>query len=130
MRNKITTHFHLKSSTIYLRITVNGERSEISTDRKISPYLIESIINDGYLKGNEYAFKFDASLTPFLEAGGYVGQDARKKKEDELQEVIFQKTKWEGKIVKWQAKTFWYILIIGLIGSVMGVISFFMQLSK
>ena len=37
MRNKITTHFHLKSSTIYLRITVNGERSEISTDRKISP---------------------------------------------------------------------------------------------
>jgi site-specific recombinase XerD len=37
MRNKITTHFHLKSSTIYLRITVNGERSEISTDRKINP---------------------------------------------------------------------------------------------
>lgn len=37
MRNKITTHFHLKNSTIYLRITVNGERSEISTDRKISP---------------------------------------------------------------------------------------------
>jgi hypothetical protein len=37
MRNKINTHFRLKSSTIYLRITVNGERSEISTDRKISP---------------------------------------------------------------------------------------------
>ena len=37
MRNKIITHFHLKSSTIYLRITINGERSEISTDRKVSP---------------------------------------------------------------------------------------------
>jgi len=45
MRNKIITHFHLKRSNpgttkeavIYLRLTVNGERAEISTDRKIDP---------------------------------------------------------------------------------------------
>jgi site-specific recombinase XerD len=46
MKNKIIAHFHLrrsnpgatsKEAVIYLRITVNGERSEISTDIKIDP---------------------------------------------------------------------------------------------
>ena len=43
MKNKITSHFYVKEARkdrigeapIYLRITVNGERAEISTDRKI-----------------------------------------------------------------------------------------------
>jgi hypothetical protein len=47
MKNKITTHFYVKEARkdrkskapIYLRITVNGERAEISTDRKIEPDL-------------------------------------------------------------------------------------------
>jgi site-specific recombinase XerD len=45
MKNKIVTHFYVKESRkektslapIYLRITVNGERAEISIDRKINP---------------------------------------------------------------------------------------------
>jgi hypothetical protein len=45
MRNKIITHYHLKRSNsgttnealIYLRLTVNGERTEISADKKINP---------------------------------------------------------------------------------------------
>lgn len=37
MKNKIITHYHLKNSVIYLRLTVNGERSEISTDKRINP---------------------------------------------------------------------------------------------
>jgi site-specific recombinase XerD len=37
MKNKIKTHFHVKKSTIYLRVTVNGERTEISTNKKINP---------------------------------------------------------------------------------------------
>ena len=35
----------------------------------------------------------------------------------------------ESKIAKWQAKTFWYIFGIALIGSVLEIISFFMQLA-
>ena len=45
MKNKIVTHFYVKESKkdsngeapIYLRITINGERAEISANRKISP---------------------------------------------------------------------------------------------
>ncbi|MFO7622394.1 MAG: Arm DNA-binding domain-containing protein, partial [Bacteroidales bacterium] len=47
MKNKIVTHFYVKEARkdrkgeapIYLRITVNGERAEISTNRRISPDL-------------------------------------------------------------------------------------------
>ena len=45
MKNKIVNHFYVKESKkdsneeapIYLRITVNGERAEISTNRRINP---------------------------------------------------------------------------------------------
>jgi len=45
MKNKIATHFYVKESKkdkngiapIYLRITVNGKRAEISTNRRIKP---------------------------------------------------------------------------------------------
>jgi site-specific recombinase XerD len=45
MKNKIVTHFYVKEGKkdsngeipIYLRITVNGERAEISTSRRINP---------------------------------------------------------------------------------------------
>jgi uncharacterized protein (DUF433 family) len=47
MKNKIVPHFYVKESwkdkkgevPIYLRITVNGERAEISTNRKVNPEL-------------------------------------------------------------------------------------------
>lgn len=45
MKNKIVSHFYVKESKkdrngeapIYLRIIINGERSEISTSRRINP---------------------------------------------------------------------------------------------
>jgi hypothetical protein len=36
MDNKLITHFHLRKNTIYLRLTVNGERAEISTNKTIT----------------------------------------------------------------------------------------------
>jgi hypothetical protein len=45
MKNKIVTHFYVKEEKkddkgevpIYLRITVNGERAEISANRRVNP---------------------------------------------------------------------------------------------
>ncbi len=45
MKNRITTHFYVKEARkdskgeapIYLRITVNGERTEISSNKKVAP---------------------------------------------------------------------------------------------
>jgi hypothetical protein len=45
MKNRIVKHFYVKEtkkdkkgeSPIYLRITINGERAEISTNRRIVP---------------------------------------------------------------------------------------------
>jgi hypothetical protein len=45
MKNKIVKHFYVKEARIdrkgeapiFLRITVNGERAEISTDRRVNP---------------------------------------------------------------------------------------------
>ena len=45
MKIKIATHFYVRKEkkdkkgevTIYLRINVNGERAEISTNRRINP---------------------------------------------------------------------------------------------
>jgi hypothetical protein len=47
MKNKIVTHFYVKEekkdnngeAPIYLRITINGERAEISTNRRVDPDL-------------------------------------------------------------------------------------------
>jgi len=53
MKNKILTHFYVKEAKkdkkgeapIYLRITVNGERAEISTNRKVNPELWDKSAN-------------------------------------------------------------------------------------
>jgi hypothetical protein len=37
MKNKLKTHFYVKKSIVYLRVTINGERAEISTNKKINP---------------------------------------------------------------------------------------------
>lgn len=52
MKNKIVTHFYVKEARkdskgeapIYLRITVNGERAEISTNRRINSDLWDKVL--------------------------------------------------------------------------------------
>jgi hypothetical protein len=47
MKNRISTHFYVKETRkdrkglapIYLRITINGERAEVTTNKKVNPVL-------------------------------------------------------------------------------------------
>ena len=62
MENKLITHFHLRKNTIYLRLTVNGERAEISTNKKITPILWSKALQK--VKGkDEKAYLINASLS-------------------------------------------------------------------
>ena len=119
-----------KTETLILNLmdlTIRCLKKVVLSDADLS-YLVDRMLKDGYLTGNIYAFKYDSSITPFLESGGYVGRDARIKKEAERQKAIDQKTQNDGKLAKWQVKTFWPAFIFTLIGSALGIISFFMQI--
>lgn len=73
MKNKITTHFYIKEvkkdrkgkAPIYLRINVNSERAEISTDRKIEPELWDKI-SDQVSGRTEYARLINAHLNGMI----------------------------------------------------------------
>lgn len=97
-------------------------------------YLIEFIINDGYLFGKVSSFKYNSKLTSFLESGGYTGQEVQIKSEAEekrkREKMIDQKTQYELKLAKWQVIAFWVVFPLTIVGSILGVISFFMQLGK
>jgi hypothetical protein len=73
MKNKIVTHFYVKEektdndgvAPIYLRVTVNGERAEISTNRKVDPSLWDK--SSGRVSGrSEGARVINASLATLL----------------------------------------------------------------
>ena len=62
MTNKIIAHYHLqrsnprttsKEAMIYLRLTVNGKRSEISTNKRIKPELWNKATERVKTRGNE-----------------------------------------------------------------------------
>lgn len=92
-------------------------------------HLIECMLKDGILTGKPANFYCDSTLNEFYENSGYVGRDTRRKKEAEHQEAVYQKTKWEGKLAKWQVIAFWIIFPLTIIGSILGIISFFIQKS-
>ena len=65
MENKLITHFHLRKNTIYLRLTVNGERSEISTNNQVASALWNKAIQK--VKGkDEKTYLINASLNTLL----------------------------------------------------------------
>jgi hypothetical protein len=65
MKNKIITRFHLRNGIIYLRLTVNGERTEISTNCRINNMVwnksLQRINNR-----NEEAFLINSTLNTLL----------------------------------------------------------------
>jgi len=69
MKNKLVSHFYVKElrkdrngdAPIYLRITVNGERAEISTNRKVNPELWDKL-SEKVAGRSESARMINASL--------------------------------------------------------------------
>lgn len=73
MKNKILKHFYLKEvkknrkgqAPIYLRITINGQRAEMSTDQKIKPELWDKV-SERVVGRNEDARTINTALTTLL----------------------------------------------------------------
>jgi len=73
MKNKIVTHFYLKEAKkntsgevpIYLRITINGERAELSTNKRISPRQWDKTA-ESVIGRSEHARTINSSLTTLL----------------------------------------------------------------
>jgi hypothetical protein len=97
-------------------------------------YLVDHLVNDGYVIRSDSSFRYKFTITPFLESGGYTGQDNRRRIEAEekrsREEASDRKMQFETKLAKWQVKIFWPAFIFTVIGSALGIVSFIMQLSK
>jgi hypothetical protein len=89
---------------------------------------------DGYLFYSAPSCKYLYPTTPFLESGGYEAQEEslklEKEEERKKDEASYQKTLNEGKLAKWQVKIFWPAFIFTLVGSILGIISFYLQVRK
>jgi site-specific recombinase XerD len=65
MKNKLITRFYLNNRTIYLRLTINGERAEVSTNSKTNPVQWSKSLQR--VKGkDENSFLINASLNILL----------------------------------------------------------------
>jgi hypothetical protein len=97
-------------------------------------YLVKCLEEDGYLFYSAPSCKYLYPTTPFLESGGYEAQEEslklEKEEERKKDEASYQKTLNEGKLAKWQVKIFWPAFIFTLVGSILGIISFYLQVRK
>lgn len=65
MGNRLITHFHLRNGIIYLRLTFNGARTDMSTNHRINPSLWSKSLQK--VKGKEEkAYLVNASLNTLL----------------------------------------------------------------
>lgn len=103
----------------------NDLRSLIFKDVSVSElemrFMIESIIEHGYLIGTAARCRYNHKLTPFRKSGGYAGEEVRRISEEEHQARVKQNTKRSGRLAKWQIITFWIIFI----GTILSIIAFF-----
>jgi hypothetical protein len=70
----------------------------------------------------------------FYEGGGFISMYNKHQYElnlsNEYEEIRLRKLKWDSKLSKWQAKTFWYVFFLGVIGGICGIISLSIQLGN
>lgn len=68
----------------------------------------------------------------FYDKGGfrteYEKQQIAEKRKLEISDLELDKLRSETKLSKWQVKTFWYLFFIAIAGSILGTISFLMQI--
>lgn len=106
--------------------------------------------NDKDVKSNEYKYYLDilneyevVEIEPVLGSGFHISPISIKtynfytkqggfktiyqnqlleiQRKQEMERFIFLKQKWESKLLKWQAKTFWWIFIFACIGGLYGI---------
>ena len=95
MKNKIVTHFYVKetrkdsrgASPIYLRITINGERAEISTNRKIDPDLWDKI-------SERAAGRTESARTINAHLNGIIGKVEKYFSNHDMQDVRIKEATW------------------------------------
>lgn len=65
MENRLKTHFHVRKGVIYLRLTINGARTDMSTNQKINAALWSKSLQK--VKGkDEIAYLVNTSLNTLL----------------------------------------------------------------
>jgi hypothetical protein len=92
--------------------------------------LVEDLTDEGHLTGSGSRFKAKSKITSFLEKGGYTGEEAQRKSKAERERVSDQKAMYELKLAKWQVNVFWPAFLFTLVGSILGIISFYLQVRK
>src|SRR5664280_2558850 len=134
-KDKILAFFNLEENRKYFfqLISLNEAAfKESPLSYSDIQYLVNHLVNDGYVLGNGSQFRYNFTITPFLESGGYTGREERRKIETEekrrREEASDKKMQYETKLAKWQVKIFWPAFIFTFIGSVLGIASFIMQL--
>lgn len=75
-------------------------------------------------KGKDIWEKF-ASIEKYIKNNNEIIAEQKQIKQIEKQKLIH-----DSKISKWQAKTFWWLFFIGLIGGICGIISLVMQIQE
>lgn len=100
-------------------------------------YLCKKLIDDDvvehvYAKFNAFIIKYSHNTQRFFDQGGYANHEEIKKADNLDKSTIkfleTEKLKNEVKLTKWQTSTFWWFFYIALIGGVLGIVSFFMQI--
>ena len=104
-------------------------------------YYFKRLRNDELIETSNTVFSqpfdiypIETALSKFYENGGYkqIYEDQQKEIEHhkELKELTLKKLQWDSKLSKWQANTFWYVFLFGLIGGICGIISLIISFYK
>jgi hypothetical protein len=98
---------------------------------EIRDFLIEQGILENWGNAGKLIIskKGKDAWTEFASIEKYLENCAAELAENEkLKQIEKQKLIYDSKISKWQAKTFWWVFFIGLVGGICGIISLIMQL--